>query len=475
MRPGMHYHKLNASYEGRLRAAVVGVGGDRVLLQARSMEMNTAKSSPRVGVLILSSKLGYQARGFAAAAESLDIDLSFGTDRCHQIDDPWGDGAIALRFEEPAIAAEEIVRHFASAPPAAILALGDRPTVTAALASERLGLPGNPSRAAEICRDKILQREALREAGLLVPEFAAFPPRQPLEEILSRIPFPCVVKPAGLSASQGVIRADGPEEFFAAVRRIRALLESPEIQVQREPELERLLAEAYIPGEEVALEGLLDASGEEATLRPLALFDKPDPLTGPYFEESIYVTPSRHTPAIQEAILETAREAVRALGLKWGPVHAEFRVNEQGIWPIEIAPRSIGGLCSRALRFGPESIPFEELLLRYAAGLPSQGLEREEAASGVMMIPVPRSGIFERVEALDEAEAVPGITEIRITARLRDFVAAWPEGSSYLGFLFARAATPAQAEAALREAHSRLRFVFSPRLPVRHPLSGTER
>jgi biotin carboxylase len=437
--------------------------------------MNSPSSPPRPRILVLSSKLGYQARGFAAAADSLGIDLAFGTDRCHQLEDPWSDGALALHFEDPATAAGEITRHFSSAPPVAIFALGDRPTVTAALACEMLGIPGNPPRAAELCRDKVLQREALRAAGLHVPEFVSFPIEQPLEEILPHVPFPCVVKPAGLSASQGVIRADGPEEFFAAVRRIRALLESPEIQVLREPHLHRLLAEAYIPGAEVALEGLLDTGAPGPDFRPIALFDKPDPLTGPYFEETMYVTPSRHSADTQNAVLKAARQAIRALGLTWGPVHAEFRLNEHGVWPIEIAPRPIGGLCSRALRFGPASIPFEELLLRHAAGLLGRDLEREAVASGVMMIPVPRSGIFERVEFLDEAEAVPGVAEIRITARLRDFVVAWPEGSSYLGFIFARSATPAEAEAALREAHSKLQFVFSPRLPVHHPVSGSVR
>jgi hypothetical protein len=436
------------------------------------MAMNSASSPRRQRILVLSSKLGYQARGFAAAADSLGIDLLFGTDRCHQLEDPWSDGALALHFEDPASAAGEIARHYSSAPPLAIFALGDRPTVTAALACELLGIDGNPPRAAELCRDKVLQREALRAAGLLVPEFVSFPLEQPLEEILPHVPFPCVVKPTGLSASQGVIRADGPEEFFSAVRRIRALLESPEIEVLREPHLHQLLAEAYIPGEEVALEGSLDAGASGATLRPIALFDKPDPLTGPYFEETIYVTPSRHSASVQDAVLDVARKATRALGLTWGSVHAEFRLNERGTWPIEIAPRPIGGLCSRALRFGPTSISFEELLLRHATGLAGGNLAREAIASGVMMIPVPRSGIFERVESMDEAEAVPGVTEIRITTRRRDFVAEWPEGSSYLGFIFSRAGTPREVEAALREAHRKLHFVFSPRLPVHHPLSS---
>ena len=207
-------------------------------------------------------------------------------------------------------------------------------------------------------------------------------------------------------------------------------------------------------------------------MRVLAIFDKPDPLEGPYFEETIYVTPSRLPEEAQAALVKCAERSVAALGLVTGPIHAEFRVNEDGPWVLEVAPRPIGGLCSRALRFGAERISLEELLIRHALGLGGSDAERETAASGVMMIPVPRSGIFEGVEGIEAAEAVPGIEEIRITARLHDYVAAWPEGSSYLGFIFARRESPAEVEEALRAAHAKLQFKFSPRLPVEHPASG---
>ncbi|MGH9703320.1 MAG: ATP-grasp domain-containing protein, partial [Candidatus Acidiferrales bacterium] len=232
--------------------------------------------------------------------------------------------------------------------------------------------------------------------------------------------------------------------------------------------LDRVMVESYIAGREVAIEGLLNAG----QLRILAIFDKPDPLEGPSFEESIYVAPSRLPEKMQKAIAECAHRVVHTLGLVTGPVHAEFRVNDAGPWVLEIAPRPIGGLCSRALRFGANGISLEELLLRNALGLGGDDLRREASASGVMMIPVPRSGIFERVEGLEEAEKIPGVDEIRITARLRDYVAAWPEGSSYLGFIFARAEKPEIAESILRAAHARLRFIFSPRLPVEHPVTG---
>jgi biotin carboxylase len=424
-------------------------------------------------VLILASKLGYQTGGFAEAAEKLGVEVQFGTDRCHKLDDPWGDAALALHFENPREAAQEVVRALSNGVAGqkavdAVLALGDRPTVTAAYAAEALGIAGNPPAAVEICRNKLRQRETLRAAGVRVPDFFSFGAENDLADVVARVKFPCVVKPLSLSASQGVIRANDADEFAEAVRRIRSLMESPEIQVLREPGADRLVVETYVPGREVAVEGLI-AGGR---LRVLAIFDKPDALEGPYFEETIYVTPSRLPSEMQKAIEECAGSAVGALGLTTGPVHAEFRVNESGPWVLEIAPRPIGGLCSRALRFGADKISLEELLLRDALGMPGGDAERESQASGVMMIPVPRSGIFDGVEEIEAAESVPGVTDIQITARLHDYVAAWPEGSSYLGFIFARADPAAELEAALREAHARLHFRFSPRFPVEHPATG---
>jgi hypothetical protein len=278
-----------------------------------------------------------------------------------------------------------------------------------------------------------------------------------------------VLKPISLSASQGVIRANNREDFLAAAARVRRLLKSPEILATREANLDQMLVEGYIPGREVAIEGLL-TDGE---LGVLAIFDKPDPLEGPYFEESIYVTPSRFPESVQRAIEQCARDAVRALGLSHGPVHAEFRINAHGVWPLEIAPRPIGGLCARSLRFlfdnASEPIALEELLLRHALELPGWNSPREPNASGVMMIPVPKSGILEGLSGEDAARSMPGITELTITARLRDPIAAWPEGASYLGFLFARGNTPESVEHSLREAHEKLTFTITPRLPVEHP------
>lgn len=422
---------------------------------------------PKKRLLILASKLGYQTRGFAEAAEKLGVEVVFGTDRCHQLEDPWGDQALALHFENPREAAEIIAREMGGNPPDAILALGDRPTPAAAYAARILRIAGNPPEAAEACRNKLRQREILKAAGIPVPAFFEVSMQDDIPQAASRTKYPCVLKPLHLAASQGVIRADNRSEFARAAERIRSLLASPEIQVLHEPGSGSLLVEEYISGEELAIEGLLD----QGRLRVLAIFDKPGPMEGPYFEETIYVTPSRLSAGTQSAIEDCAARTVQALGLITGPVHAEFRVNENGPWVLEAAPRPIGGLCSRALRFGPALISLEELLLRHALRLGGSDLEREAAASGVMMIPVPRSGIFEGVEGLDAAEAVAGIEEIRITARLHDYLAAWPEGSSYLGFIFARGESPEDVEGALRSAHAKLGMKFLPRLPVEHPVT----
>ncbi len=419
-------------------------------------------------LLILTSKLGYQTQAFAKAAAALGVEVQFGTDRCHKLEDPWGDGALPLEFAKPKEAAAQILEQAKTAPADAILALGDRPTVTAAYAARALHLTGNDPAAVEHCRNKLLQREALRNAGAPVPQFFSFNRNESVEAAMRKAKFPCVLKPLCLAASQGVIRANNEEEFRGAVSRISALLDSPEVQVGGEEDLNQLLVENYIPGKEVAIEGWV----ERGRLEVLAIFDKPDPLKGPYFEETIYVTPSRLSDMQQKELRECAANSVKALGLTHGPIHAEFRVNEDSPWILEIAPRPIGGLCSRALRFGPARISLEELLIRRMLELGGADLERETDASGVMMIPVPRSGIFEAVNGLEDAKRVSNVTEIEITARLKDYIKAWPEGASYLGFIFARAAEPAEVESALRKAHAKLGFEFSERLPVEHPVTG---
>jgi hypothetical protein len=425
-------------------------------------------------VLLFSAKLGYQTRSFEAAARKLNVELAYITDRCHQLPDPWEDHAIAAHFEKPAEAAQTAVDHWRGQNVDGILALGDRPAHAAAFAARALSIPFHHPAAVEACRNKKRTREVLRDAGLPGPWFRAIALEPAPEPALLGITYPCVLKPLALSASQGVVRANNRDEFVAAAARIRKLLRTPEIQATREANLDEMIVEGYLPGREVAVEALMTA-GE---LRVLAIFDKPEPLEGPYFEETIYVTPSRLSTTQIAAIEKMLRACVAALGLSHGPVHAEFRVDEAAgqIWPLEIAPRPIGGLCAESLRFvtpdsgkHAEAFGLEELLLRHALELPGTDAARESLASGVMMIPVPSSGIFHGVGGEAEAGTTAAVTNIVITARVHDYIAAWPEGSSYLGFIFATGETSEIVEAALRRAHAKLNFEITSRLEVHHP------
>src|SRR6266436_839446 len=310
-------------------------------------------TTPSKRLLLFAGKLGYQTRSFEESVLKLGVELVYVTDRCHQLEDPWGDRAIAVHFENPEVAAYTVMESLRGQNVDGVLALGDRPAVAAAYAARGLGISYNHPAAVEACRNKLRMREIFRDAGLRVPWFRNFPIHPAPEPSLLGISYPCVLKPLSLSASQGVVRANHREEFLAAAARVRRLLESPEIRSTREPNLDQMLVEGYIPGREVAVEGLLT----DGRLRALAVFDKPDPLEGPYFEETIYVTPSRLPESQQRAINKCAIDAVRALGLSHGPVHAEFRINEAGVWPLEVAPRPIGGLCTRALRFSSSEVP----------------------------------------------------------------------------------------------------------------------
>jgi hypothetical protein len=415
-------------------------------------------------VLLLAATTGYQTRMFAGAAERLGVELVYATDRCDQMENPWGDRAIPVRFHEEWRSVDGLLKALEPQPVDGIIAVGDRPTVMAAQVARLLNLPGHPAEAAVAARDKRIAREKFRSAGLLVPRSFAVPMTVDPLSILPRVAFPAVLKPTVLSGSRGVIRADDDLSFAAAFDRIRRLLMSHEVTDLHDPEADVIQVEEYVPGAEYAVEGLL----QHGQLRTIAIFDKPDPLEGPFFEETIYVTPSQANPGIQEQITAAAARAAQALGLHHGPIHAECRVNSSGVYVLEVAARPIGGLCARTLRFERrgERIGFEDLLLLHAAGEPTDDWRREHLAAAVMMIPIPRSGVFRRVDGVQAAGAVPYIDDIQITAKADQRLLALPEGSSYLGFIFARAAAAHDAEGALRDAHARLRFTIDPILPV---------
>jgi biotin carboxylase len=425
---------------------------------------STANNSPRARVLLLSATTGYQLRSFTEAADRVGVELVLATDRCHHLDDPWRDGAIAVRFYDDRASLDEIHATAQTDPIAGVIALGDRPTVLAARVAESLRLPGNPIPGAEASRSKKAMRRAFAVAGMRTPWFLDLPADADPRVVSAKVPYPCVVKPLGLTGSRGVIKADTPAQFEFAVVRVRALLARPDLQAQRTGLTDQLLVEGYIDGQEYAIEGLLTA-GE---FRLLALFDKPDPLDGPFFEETIYVTPSSAPAHLQSAITQEVQRATRALGLVHGPVHAECRVGIDGITILEVGARPIGGLCSRVLQFeaGDARARLEEVLLRHAVGEDVTRYARESAAAGVMMIPIPRRGLYKGVVGEEAARQVPHIEDLRITAKPDQLLEPVPEGDSYLGFIFARALEPVDVVAALREAHQRLTFEIDPELRV---------
>ncbi len=399
-------------------------------------------------LLLLLPSATYRAADFIAAARSLGAETVIASDHRLAIAPALETESLVVDFSPPQRAAQRIVDYCRKAPVDAILPVDDVGVVAAAMAATELGLAHNPVAAVAATRDKSKLRRALSAAGLPQPSFRLVEGGEDVVGPASEVGWPCVLKPLSMAASRGVVRADDEAGAAAAAARVRAIIEEP---------AGPLLIESYVSGPELALEGLLRGG----RLEVLALFDKPDPLVGPFFEETIYVTPSRWPTGIQRQIARRCAAAAGALGLSEGPVHAEVRVHNSEVWVIDMAARSIGGLCSRSLRFGA-GVSLEELLVRHALGLPIEDLERSLEASGVMMLPIPGSGILEEVRGMEEARRVPGIEGLEITVARGRFLRPLPEGERYLGFLFASGASPEDVEAALRSAHAELEIVIKP-------------
>jgi len=401
-------------------------------------------------VLLLIPSRTYRTHDFMAAAARLGVEVVVGSEHRPALAGLMEGRQLRLDFEDVTGSTARIVAFAGTHPLAAIVAVDDAGTLLAAAAAEALGLPTNPVHAVEAARDKARMRERFAAAGLLTPRFVTAGIDQDPHLLASTISFPCVVKPLDLSGSQGVVKADDAGSFPAVFTRVAAIVAA----CRRNGTRPSILVEDFIPGEEVAVEGLL----RQGELEVLAVFDKPDPLDGPFFEETIYVTPSRLSDQRQAEIRETTARAASALGLTDGPIHAELRLNDRGAWILEIAARSIGGLCSRTLRFG-SGISLEELILRHAAGLSMPAHDRERRAAGVMMLPIRERGRLRAVEGQSEAKQVPGIDGLVITIPPGEQLVPLPEGDRYLGFMFARGDSPDAVEAALRQAHEQLRVV----------------
>ena len=401
-------------------------------------------------VLLLVPTRTYRTADFMAAARALGIEVAIGSEQRSALAGLMRDRMLGVSFEQVDRAVAAIVRFAARRRLDAIVAVDDTGTVVAAAASAALGLAGNAVEAVRASRDKGRARERFAAAGLLTPRFQIFGSDADPSLVAAAVRYPSVVKPVDLSGSRGVIRADDADSCAAAFTRVAALVRSPDV-CRPGSAPQSILVEDFIPGAEFALEGLLRGG----VLETLAIFDKPDPLDGPFFEETIYVTPSRQPDAVQAEMADTVQRATRALGLTEGPVHAEVRRNEAGTFMLEVAARSIGGLCARTLRFGM-GVSLEELILRHAVGLPIQSLRREDPAAGVLMLPIPRPGVLRQVRGQDEARQVPGIEGVVLTVPAGERLVPLPEGDRYLGFVFACGPSAAEVERALRTAQQQL-------------------
>lgn len=407
-------------------------------------------------VLLLIPSHSYRTSDFMRAASDLDISVIVGIDTEFIISADQ-ENVIALNFSDPEEAAEAISEFRPDISLDAILAVDDAGTLVAAKASQMLELPHNSVSSVELTRDKYALRVALSRSKLPSPGYKLFEATQSqdeLEHIADSIEYPVVLKPRGLSGSQGVIRANTSIEFIDGFNRIKKILKLESSRDECDADLlTTILVEDYVPGPEFAIEGVLD----KGNLTVLALFDKPDPLVGPFFEETIYVTPTSYPDDVQSQIISTVQSACGALGLTHGPVHAEVRLDGDKVFLIDLAGRSIGGQCARTLSFG-SGLSLEEIILTHAVGDDINQLNRESSAAGVMMIPIPAAGIFQKVSGVDKAEKISGIESVSIVPTSGDELIPLPDGNEYLGFIFAKGTTAQIVEKSLREAHNQLDF-----------------
>jgi len=418
-----------------------------------SSRSSPALSKLRDRVLIIAPHGSYRTTSFIQAANNLNVEVLIASQGEHSIVSEYVNG-LHIDFQNAEQAQQIIFAEAERGAFSGVIATDDMTTELAARVAKNLQLPHNRSEAVQIAQRKDLARQNLKDHNINVPNFDILTTSKPLTEQAIHVSYPAVIKPVALSASRGVIRVNNFSELESAVERIKNMLQK-EHQLEQKIR-ETLLVEEFIPGKEIAVEGML-YNGE---LDILAIFDKPDPLDGPFFEETYYLTPTAFSASVQDVIKQTIIKACQSYGLSQGPIHAECRINDNGVWILEVAARTIGGSCGRLLSIG-SGFSLEELVLLHAMGK-RVDVKQMESAAGVLMIPIPGAGILKRVEGLLDAQRVPFVTDVNIEIREGYELTPLPEGNSYLGFIFAQAATREETEKALREAHACLNFVLAP-------------
>jgi biotin carboxylase len=434
---------------------VVAVAALLVALLAEVVPDNNRQQA-RSRLLLIAPPNSYRTVSYLESARRQGIDILVASEGEHSLVSAIASG-LHVDLDAPE-ALDLLLAANRERPFNGVVATDDTTVELGSRIAETLDLPHNPPQAALYSHRKDLSRKVLQAAGVRVPAFRVLDLTAAIAPQLQGLVLPCVVKPLSLSASRGVIRADTSQQVQAACQRIQSIIKGE--GMAEDYASSHVLLEMFISGPEVALEGLL----HRGKLDVLAIFDKPDPLEGPFFEESYYITPSRHAAAIQQEIIQCVRDACDGLGLREGPVHAEVRISKSGCVIIEVAARTIGGECARLLRFGTGH-GLEDLVIAHATGRPLH-IERSRGAAGVLMIPITRAGSLRRIEGITRARAVPFIEDILINIRDGYELVPLPEGSSYLGFMFACAPTPGQVEAALRAAHAELEIVVAPLIRI---------
>ncbi len=402
-------------------------------------------------LLLISNHNSYRIAPYIKAATRLGLSVTIASEGKHSLVTEVANG-LHLDFNAPDEAVKQIVEQHNREAFSGILGSDDQTVALAARAAEALSLPHNPPQAAQCTQRKDLARASLSLAGCPVPLNCLLDLSLPVEKQMAGLPWPCVLKPLAMSASRGVIRADNEQQFLDACQTLRPILAS----AANEFEQSHILIEAYIDGIEIAYEGYLD----NGKLHTITVFDKPDPLVGPYFEETIYVTPSSLNDKLLAKLEDILQKACDAYQLRTGPVHAECRIDrDNNIWILEIASRTIGGDCARVL--DSENFNIEELAILLATGQPVS-VSQPDYARGVMMIPVRQKGLLKRVEGLLAARNTEHIDKVDIIIRQGHELIPLPEGNQYLGYIFAHAETTDKVVAAIRQAYAQLNFVTSP-------------
>lgn len=407
-------------------------------------------------LLLISHHNSYRIAPYIKAAKNLALEVTIASQGKHSLVSEIADG-IHIDFGDIEGSIGLILEQHRIHPFAGVLGSDDLTVELAARVANALELPHNPPQAARWSYRKDQARAKLSQEGCPVPLHRLLDLTQPIADQLHDLPWPCVAKPLSMSASRGVIRADDKKEMIAACERIRPIVAEASTPFERE----HLLIEEYIDGIEIAFEGYLD----HGTLHTLTIFDKPDPLTGPFFEETIYVTPSSLSQSVQMSIRDVIQHACDVYGLTTGAIHAECRIDEQDrVWILEIASRTIGGDCGRTL--ADDGFGIEELAISLAIGSPVD-IQLSEQARGVMMIPIREAGLLKRVEGLLEANKVNLIDSIDIIIPQGHELTPLPEGNQYLGYIFASGDSSEEVVDAIREAYERLNIVTAPLFKIR--------